>query len=387
MEESAKKNKHKPVNERAGYMILLVMALLFVVISFVMKEYEGMLVSVPTIIVVAVFLVRNGRFYVPPALIVLMSVVLLLFMIAKYSVKIQNELIFGGVADLMMGAFLGLIGLIVVYTMLRSMPNFDKDNAFFVSLSAFCIGVSLSVIILLLNYTIVSFQNESGLEYSAPFIAVREVLMVIAGSGFVNILFYLNRHNGLFKHTLEKFLSENADTLGIEDQEIRNIEKIIETGETSVIELKSTIRTNLKTGEKDPRMEKAVLKTLVAFLNSKGGTLLIGVADDGTVIGVDEDSFENRDKMMLHLNNLIKTQIGGEFLPYITYRAFDMDGKTIIKIDCSRSESPVFLKEGKVETFFVRSGPSSIDLHGTDMLAYANHNFGSQLRKVYNKIK
>ena len=134
-------------------------------------------------------------------------------------------------------------------------------------------------------------------------------------------------------------------------------------------------------------MEKAVLKTLVAFLNSKGGTLLIGVADDGTVIGVDEDSFENRDKMMLHLNNLIKTQIGGEFLPYITYRAFDMDGKTIIKIDCSRSESPVFLKEGKVETFFVRSGPSSIDLHGTDMLAYANHNFGSQLRKVYNKIK
>ena len=75
MEESAKKNKRKPVNERAGYMILLVMALLFVVISFVMKEYEGMLVSVPTIIVVAVFLVRNGRFYVPPALIVLMSVV------------------------------------------------------------------------------------------------------------------------------------------------------------------------------------------------------------------------------------------------------------------------------------------------------------------------
>ena len=102
---------------------------------------------------------------------------------------------------------------------------------------------------------------------------------------------------------------------------------------------------------------------------------------------MDEDSFENRDKMMLHLNNLIKTQIGGEFLPYITYRAFDMGGKTIIKIDCSRSESPVFLKEGKVETFFVRSGPSSIDLHGTDMLAYANHNFGSQLRKVYNKIK
>ena len=55
-------------------------------------------------------------------------------------------------------------------------------------------------------------------------------------------------------------------------------------------------------------MEKAVLKTIVAFLNSDGGNLLIGVADDGAIIGADVASFDNKDKMGLHLSNLIASQ-------------------------------------------------------------------------------
>lgn len=377
----------KPVHEKTGYLLLLGVALLFIAISAAVGEYEALLVSVPTVTVVVIALVRNGKLYVPPVLVVMMAVVLTLFMAAKYSLRIQGGSMFGSAADLVMGMFLGLIGLIVIYTMLRSTPDFDKENAFFVSFGAFCIGVALSAIILLLNCMIVSLKDAGGLDYGTPFMTINEAALIIAGSGFVNILFYLNRHNGLFRHTLDKFLSENADTLGIEGRELRAIERIIETGETSTIEFKSTIRTNLKTGEKDPRMERAVLKTLVAFMNSRGGTLLIGVADDGAMIGADESSFESRDKMMLHLNNIIKSQIGGEFLPYITCRAFDLGDKTLIKIDCTRSESPVFLREGRTETFFVRSGPSTIDLHGTDMLAYANHNFGNQLKKVYNRIR
>ena len=42
-------------------------------------------------------------------------------------------------------------------------------------------------------------------------------------------------------------------------------------------EFKATLRTNLHTGQSDPKMEHAVLKTLVAFLNSSGGTLFLAV--------------------------------------------------------------------------------------------------------------
>ena len=50
---------------------------------------------------------------------------------------------------------------------------------------------------------------------------------------------------------------------------------------------------------------------LAAFLNSKGGTLLIGVGDGGEVIGLENDKFQNEDKFALHLDNLIKDQLGG----------------------------------------------------------------------------
>jgi len=76
-------------------------------------------------------------------------------------------------------------------------------------------------------------------------------------------------------------------------------------------EFKGTLRVNLHTGQNDVKLEHAVLKTLAAFLNSKGGTLFVGVNDDGEVIGLENDKFLNRDKMALHLDNLIKDQLGG----------------------------------------------------------------------------
>lgn len=53
-------------------------------------------------------------------------------------------------------------------------------------------------------------------------------------------------------------------------------------GESEAVEFKATLRTNLHTGSKDPRIELAVLKTLTGFLNGNGGTLIIGVSDPTT---------------------------------------------------------------------------------------------------------
>ena len=58
-------------------------------------------------------------------------------------------------------------------------------------------------------------------------------------------------------------------------------------GETKNLELKSNLRWNpLKDGF-DTQIENATLKTIVAFCNTEGGELLIGVADDGTILGID----------------------------------------------------------------------------------------------------
>ena len=62
----------------------------------------------------------------------------------------------------------------------------------------------------------------------------------------------------------------------IEEDLVRDefdLSKVVMNGESEAVEFKSTLRTNLHTGNKDPRMELAVLKTLAGFLNTNGGTL------------------------------------------------------------------------------------------------------------------
>ena len=367
---------------RSGCIILLAISVVCAFISAVIGEYKALYLSIPSAAIAAVSLRRVGGFYMPLAIDAMLAAVLIMQMGARWTFKYnEGAWWLDSVSGFVMGMFLCLIGIILVYILVRRMPGLDRENGI-ISVIAFSFGFSMSMIIILCSFTTTSLV-EGNFSESREFASAGEMTSAIFGAGVMSVLFYLNRNSLLFQNTVEAFLRGNADTIGIDELEKDSILRRISGGESSVTEFKSTIRTNLHTGEKDPRMEKAVLKTIVAFLNARGGTLLIGVSDDGTVIGVDESSFESRDKMMLHLNNLIKSQIGSQYLPYISYRAVDFDSGTVIRVDCRPSDSPCFLIEGKTETFYVRSGPSSIDLHGNDLLSYANHNFDKQLRKMY----
>ena len=60
----------------------------------------------------------------------------------------------------------------------------------------------------------------------------------------------------------------------------------------------------------DKGVTQAVLKTIAAFLNTDGGDLLIGVSDDGSVVGIERDQFDNNDKFMLHLSQVVRNGLG-----------------------------------------------------------------------------
>ena len=92
----------------------------------------------------------------------------------------------------------------------------------------------------------------------------------------------------------------------------------------------------------------AVLKTIAAFLNMKGGTLIIGVADDGDPVGIEADGFPSEDKMNLHLVNLIKDRISASSMLYIFPRFDDYQEARIMMVDCLPAKSPIFVKDGAV---------------------------------------
>jgi hypothetical protein len=169
-------------------------------------------------------------------------------------------------------------------------------------------------------------------------------------------------------------------TTGIE--KVIDMASIIEAGESAGTEFKSTLRTNLHTGRPDDKMQMAVLKTIAGFLNTAGGTLIIGVADDGNPIGIGADGFPNEDKMALHLINLLKEHLGGHQALNVhpgfdDYRTpDDHEVARVLVIECDKARSPVFVKDGQAERFFVRYGPSTQELTGETAQAYIRQRFG-----------
>ncbi len=159
----------------------------------------------------------------------------------------------------------------------------------------------------------------------------------------------------------------------LESPELRFF-KYLAMGEGAEVEFKSTIRTNLKSGKVGKEIEFAWLKGVVAFLNSSGGTLLIGVDDSGKVCGVEIDGFESSDRTLLHIKNLLNQHIGAEFSAFFNATLISSEEKQVAMVECLPAGEAVFLKIGKNEEFYIRSGPSSVKLSPSQMVSYVQQN-------------
>jgi predicted HTH transcriptional regulator len=162
----------------------------------------------------------------------------------------------------------------------------------------------------------------------------------------------------------------------LENHKLNGFLQLIEKGESYNLEFKSTLRWDLYQNKKNSAMEHASLKTIAAFLNSSGGVLMIGVRDDGSIEGIETDKFENEDKFLLHLWNLIKSSMGQGVSAYVQTTLETINGRTVCQIKCTRSPSPVFLNQkGFGEEFYIRTGPSSNTLEIREALKYISERF------------
>tara|TARA_R110002073_G_scaffold335859_1_gene529259 strand:- start:2716 stop:4839 length:2124 start_codon:yes stop_codon:yes gene_type:complete len=157
----------------------------------------------------------------------------------------------------------------------------------------------------------------------------------------------------------------------IEDVELK---KLILIGENEKLEMKSTLRFDLRQNIVNKNLEFVIAKTVSAFLNSDGGILIIGVDDDGNALGLDKDietlSKKDIDGFELHLRNIIKKYLGSNFEKYLKVTFPTIDEKTICKVKILKSGKPVFASfEGK-DGFYVRNGNSSIPKNREEQSEY-----------------
>jgi hypothetical protein len=151
----------------------------------------------------------------------------------------------------------------------------------------------------------------------------------------------------------------------------RDLYDLIGRGEDAHLEFKSTMRQNLHTGRPGKEIELAWLKGVTAFLNTEGGILLLGVADDGSLLGLGPDGFENDDKCLLHFKNLLNQHLGAEYAQQVRFELYELEAKRIGAVECERSRTPVFLRaKNNEEAFLIRTGPSNIELSLSRALRY-----------------
>lgn len=151
--------------------------------------------------------------------------------------------------------------------------------------------------------------------------------------------------------------------------------QLIRRGETEHVEFKSSLRWNVHTKKKDPNIEHAIMKTLAAFLNAEGGTLLIGVKDDGELLGLKNDQFQNEDRMLLHMTKLINDRISPLHSRFVNLQVEEIKGKQIMRVDCEAATVPAYLSYQKVEHFYVRTGPSTTSLSVRKIYDYISMRF------------
>jgi membrane protein YdbS with pleckstrin-like domain len=161
----------------------------------------------------------------------------------------------------------------------------------------------------------------------------------------------------------------------------RDPKALIEEGENFFVEFKETLRYDTRKGEVSREIERMVIKTIVGFLNADGGTLIIGVSDEGKICGLESDyktlPKKNKDGFENHLNMLVKTMIGLSFSKYFSVKFEKLEDKDIALVTVREGHRPAYLLgNDKKEEFFVRVGNTTQPFSMSEASEYIKTHWG-----------
>ncbi|MBN2427894.1 MAG: putative DNA binding domain-containing protein [Deltaproteobacteria bacterium] len=151
--------------------------------------------------------------------------------------------------------------------------------------------------------------------------------------------------------------------------------RLTRSGESKTVEYKEAFSLDVQKGKKEKYIELSALKTIVAFLNTNGGTLLIGVSDSGEITGIGEEVrkfHKSNDRFLLNFKNQIKDRIGQQYYPFINQRLVTVLGAEVLMVECGASNNPCYL-DGR--EFFVRTNPATDKLEGPKLVEYVQNHF------------
>lgn len=198
-----------------------------------------------------------------------------------------------------------------------------------------------------------------------------------------NFELFLDKRRGMLAKELNDFLNNLDSTESIEgDSDLINI---IKAGENSEVEFKTTLRYDMREKKVNKKLEEVVLKTIAAFSNRSGGTLIMGVDDEMNIIGLDNDykTLKNgtKDEFELQIRNLVNNAYGIQFATNNLNIEFpEVEDVEICTVEIKPGLEPIYSevtdKNGnRSKKFYVRSGNSSQEVPLDEIAQYINDRF------------
>jgi serine/threonine protein kinase len=129
-------------------------------------------------------------------------------------------------------------------------------------------------------------------------------------------------------------------------------------------------------------IQKAISKTIAAFLNSHGGTLIIGVTDTGDVVGIEPDfpyvdkQKQNADGWLLSFRNLVVAALDADIWSLINVALVRQEDHLVAIVRVPARSIETWHKEKLSEQFFVRAANSTEPLAGPALIRYIREHFG-----------
>ncbi|WP_135605536.1 RNA-binding domain-containing protein [Methanococcoides sp. NM1] len=157
-------------------------------------------------------------------------------------------------------------------------------------------------------------------------------------------------------------------------KETDEILSLTSSKESIKIEFKSSILWDYTQNKVNKDLKYSSLKTIVAFLNTKGGKLILGVNDNNEIIGIEKDILtlkrKNIDGYEQRISELIDLHIGSDLSYYVESSYHRIKGYLICILSIEKSPYPAYLEKDGKRLFFMRSGNTTRQLDGEQCNKY-----------------
>ncbi|GAB4327223.1 MAG: DUF262 domain-containing protein [Dehalococcoidia bacterium] len=181
---------------------------------------------------------------------------------------------------------------------------------------------------------------------------------------------------------LARAINEFMDSLAVEGHAspAPTIADYVAAGESETVEFKGSLRWDHRTHGVNKELTKAVVKTIAAFMNSKGGTLVVGVSDSGEAWGIEHDfptlgAHKDQDGWQEALVSALASTIGEANAALVDCSFADYQGKTVAIVRADPWHKPVYVESDSGTEFYIRAGNTTRRLSPKEAVEYVATRF------------